>query len=97
MKIQSAIDRYSNEIERVLGVLESHLTTGDHACLVGSTISYADLMWVPWNDLVPSLMGSEYSVAAKFPAFHAWHEKLKSRDGVQKMIAARAAALAENS
>lgn len=59
-KVPSAIDRYANEIKRVLGVLELHLSTTKQSYLVGDTVSYADLMWVPWNSLLPWLLGSEF-------------------------------------
>ncbi|KAH6655959.1 glutathione S-transferase [Truncatella angustata] len=50
-KIKSAIDRYANEIERVIGVLESVLAAKppDAQWLVGDNMTFADMAFVPWN------------------------------------------------
>lgn len=88
--VQSAIDRYANEIERVLGVVELHLESSGHQHLVGNKASYADLMWVPWNDLLFFLMGPEFDYKGKFPKTFDWNERLNARDGVKNMRAAKA-------
>ena len=46
-KIPSAIERYSNEIRRVFGVLDSVLAKQKY--LVGDKVTVADLAFIPWN------------------------------------------------
>ncbi|KAL8996920.1 MAG: hypothetical protein Q9169_003679 [Polycauliona sp. 2 TL-2023] len=54
-KLQSAIERYSNEVKRVLGVLESSLDSKQW--LVGDKCIYADLSFVTWNDRMDMVLG----------------------------------------
>ncbi|VBB71880.1 Putative glutathione S-transferase [Podospora comata] len=78
-KIQSAIDRYSNEIKRVLGVLEIVLSKkGEYEqWLVGDKMTYADMAFVPWNfRLSEVLMQSWDEVFEGTPRVRAWHEKM---------------------
>lgn len=46
--ITSAIERYGNEIRRVLGVIDLHLKTTGQEYLIGSKVTYVDLLFVPW-------------------------------------------------
>ncbi|KAK4169835.1 putative glutathione S-transferase [Cladorrhinum sp. PSN259] len=78
-KIQSAIDRYANEIKRVLGVLETVLSAkpADAQWLVGNKMTYADLSFVPWNfRLSEVLLQSWDEVFEGTPHVRAWHEKM---------------------
>ncbi|RPA98537.1 glutathione S-transferase, partial [Choiromyces venosus 120613-1] len=52
-KIPSAIARYTNEVRRVLGVLDVILK--DKEYLVGGRVSYADLSFISWIWLLESL------------------------------------------
>ncbi|TGO16552.1 hypothetical protein BTUL_0026g00040 [Botrytis tulipae] len=56
-KIQSAIDRYANEIRRVTGVLESVLKTRDW--LVGDKCTCADLCFIAWQRWAPRYGGED--------------------------------------
>jgi len=44
---ESAIERYQNEIKRVLGVIDTHLKETGGEYLVGDKCTYANLAWVP--------------------------------------------------
>ncbi|KAF2167554.1 hypothetical protein M409DRAFT_22359 [Zasmidium cellare ATCC 36951] len=92
--VQSAIDRYGNEIERILGVIELHLATTGQQYLVGNRVSYADLMFVSWNDLLPLLKGADFDYKGKFPKTFEWNERLATRESVQKTRAGKSKAMA---
>ncbi|KAK3989400.1 putative glutathione S-transferase, partial [Cladorrhinum sp. PSN332] len=78
-KIQSAIDRYADEIKRILSVLETVLSAkpADEQWLVGNKMTYADMAFVPWNfRLSEVLMQSWDEVFEGTPHVRAWHEKM---------------------
>ncbi|KAK4500886.1 hypothetical protein PRZ48_009078 [Zasmidium cellare] len=93
-KVPSAIARYDKEIERILGVIELHLETTGQQYLVGGKASYADLMFVTWNDLIPIIKEPGFDFNTKFPATYAWYERLGARESVQKTRAAKSKATA---
>lgn len=79
-KVQSAMDRYSAELKRILGVLESHLsgtaaTGSPREWLVGDKMTYADLAFVTWNNMVDQVLAIGHSCDAlnEFPHVAAWH------------------------
>ncbi|KAF1810789.1 glutathione S-transferase Ure2-like protein [Eremomyces bilateralis CBS 781.70] len=78
--IQSAFDRYINEIRRVSGVLNGVLE--GHQYLVNDTYSYADTAFIPWFDIIPWLAGDAIDLKKDFPNVHAWLNTLKSRPAV---------------
>lgn len=84
--ITSAIERYGTEIKRVLGVIDAHLRKTGQPYLVGDKLSYADLMFVPWNWLLPFLMeeGFEKECEQSMPHYWAWYQKLQERPSVSK-------------
>jgi glutathione S-transferase len=81
--VQSAIDRYANEVRRVLGVLDGVLK--DREWLVGDKMTYADLSFVAYNNLVHWLMKHGESPIDEFPHVKAWHERMTSRPTFQKI------------
>lgn len=89
-KLPSAIERYLNEIQRVLGVLERVLSDqkekyagqgGDGPWLVGNKVSYADIAFVPWQNAIRDVLGDKYS-DENFPAVREWLTKLRARPAV---------------
>jgi glutathione S-transferase len=87
-KLPSAIERYQNEVRRILGVLEGLLEGKEW--LVGDKITYADLAFLPYNDRVEWFLG----VAAEkrfdgIPNVKAWHERMTSRPSWQKCMETR--------
>ncbi|KAI0821290.1 glutathione S-transferase [Irpex lacteus] len=85
-KIPSAIDRYKNEIKRVLGVLESVLSKKEW--LVGNKLTVADISFIPWNDVATGgILGEEFDVSKEYPSVAAWHAKLGERASVKKIRA----------
>ena len=65
-KIQSAIDRYSNEIKRVFGVLDSVLSKQNY--LVGNKVTVADLSFIPYNSSVVNWMIPDIDIEGNYPA-----------------------------
>lgn len=91
--LNSAIDRYSNEIKRVIGVLDAHLKRNGTGWLVGDKCTYADLAFVPWDMMLGFLMGDEaQKVMDAAPDFKKWHEALMARPAVAKVAKDKAAA-----
>jgi glutathione S-transferase len=78
-KIPSAIERYANEIKRVLGVLDGVLAAkpADARWLVGGKMTFADMAFVPWNfRLSEVLLQSWDEVWEGMPHVRAWHERM---------------------
>ncbi|KAF2477673.1 glutathione S-transferase [Lindgomyces ingoldianus] len=91
-KVPSAVERYTKEINRVTGVVEGHLsgrktdTSTGGPWLVGDKFSYADLAWIPWQDLTARMMPKEAFNADDFPAVKEWMDKMTSRPAVKKVM-----------
>ena len=67
-KIPSAIERYSDEIRRVFGVLDSVLAKQKY--LVGDKLTVADLAFIPWNEVVLArLIPDANAEKINYPAF----------------------------
>ena len=78
-KIPSVIERFANEIKRVLGVLEIVLSAkpADAQWLVGDKMTFADMAFVPWNfRLADVLMQPWDDIWDGFPHVRAWHERM---------------------
>lgn len=95
-KLPSAVERYTNEMHRVLGVIDAHLSRTGKPFLVGDKVCYADLMFVPWNNglLIGLLTGenSKKDWQEKYPKAWEWHQKLIAMPSVRKMEEAKAKA-----
>ncbi|KAK3906986.1 glutathione S-transferase [Staphylotrichum tortipilum] len=92
-KVQSAVERYVNEVKRVTGVVEGHLArqkaehgakeSFDGPWLVGNKLSYVDFAFVPWQ-LAASKIFPEYGFDnAEFPLVTEWVAKLNARESVK--------------
>jgi glutathione S-transferase len=84
----SAIERYGNEIKRILSVIDLHLTKTNQPYLVGDKVSYADLMFVPWNAMTGFLMdeGFDQEWKTNYPKCYEWNQKLIARPAVKKVL-----------
>jgi glutathione S-transferase len=93
-KVESAVDRYANEIKRVTGVLEGHLKAqkekagagSDGPWLVGDKMSYADIAWVPWQYLASKLIPDDKFDAEEFPVVKEWIGRLAAKEGIKKVL-----------
>lgn len=91
-----AIERYAKESKRILGVLELQLSggvkkTGEREWLIGDKCSYADLLFVPWNNALGFIFtGAPEDVKLdfekEFPKVYAWHQRMLARPAVAKAL-----------
>lgn len=78
-KIPSAIERYSNEIKRVISVIDGVLAAkpADQQWLVGNKMTFADMAFAPWDfRLTEVLLQTPDQVWENAPHARAWHEKM---------------------
>ncbi|KAI9657255.1 MAG: glutathione S- transferase, nitrogen catabolite repression regulator [Alyxoria varia] len=94
--VQSAIDRYANEVKRVVGVLDRALKDNGTGWLVGDKCTYADVAFVSWNSIIPFLWPEEgQNVVDAHPNFKKWHEALMARPAIAKVLQDRAESMAK--
>lgn len=83
--VQSAIDRYVNEIRRVSGVLNRALE--GKVWLVGEKYSYADVVFVSWYEAVTQkVITGLIDIPREFANLHAWLERIKARPAIAKAL-----------
>lgn len=97
--LTSCLDRYGDEIRRVLGVIDSHLKKQGTQYLIGDKVTYADLAFVPWHWLLmyaPHMMGEDFEKEwqQKYPKCWLWNQQLMERDAVKKVRDERMDAIA---
>ncbi|KAK7966228.1 uncharacterized protein PG986_000505 [Apiospora aurea] len=74
-RVPTAIDRYTKQVTRVLGVLEGWLD--GRKWLVGDKMTFADMAWASWNDRVDTALGvPEPHKFDGFPDIKAWHDRM---------------------
>jgi glutathione S-transferase len=87
-KLPSAIERYTNEIDRVISVLELGLKANGTGWLVGGKCTFADLSFVTWNLVGEGLLaelGRSDGLKEKYPQYAAWMKRLEERDDVRNI------------
>jgi GSH-dependent disulfide-bond oxidoreductase len=84
-KIAYAIERYTNEVNRLFGVMNTRLTA--HEFLAGR-YSIADMACVGWVRLAER-MGQDLT---QFPDLKRWFETIRARPAVKRAFAIRVAA-----
>lgn len=80
-QIPYAIERYTNEVNRLYGVLERQLKDG--RAFVAGKYSIADMAIFPW--VVP--FAAQGQSLDAFPSVKAWFERMQARKGVQRGLA----------
>ncbi|KAK6854055.1 glutathione S-transferase [Apiospora arundinis] len=93
--IPTVLQHYTDEVKRVLGVLELHLSRTGRAYLVGDRVTYADLMFAPFHNVLCSvIMYPEFEAEwrADFPHCYEWHQCLMQRPKVRDVFKRRAEA-----
>ncbi|GES64062.1 glutathione S-transferase [Aspergillus terreus] len=93
--VQSAKDRYLNEIRRVSGVLDGVLAKSEY--LVGGRYSFVDAAFMPWYQIVPRLTGDAIDLDKDFPNLNAWLQRVQARPAVAKALKDREEAIANQS
>ncbi|KAE8151596.1 glutathione S-transferase [Aspergillus avenaceus] len=83
-KIPSVIERYQNEVHRVLGVLNTVLD--GKTWLVGDKCTFADLAYLPWNSRLNMVLQTAVGVDPldAYPNVQAWQRRMESRDSWKK-------------
>ncbi|KAJ5110085.1 hypothetical protein N7532_002730 [Penicillium argentinense] len=92
---QAAIERYAKEVYRVTGVLDKELS--ERQWLVGGKCTYADLVFLPWQDMVSWMMGDgwdEGEFARQFPFVTAWVARMKQLPEVAQVLFEKQQAMA---
>ncbi|KAL9107857.1 MAG: hypothetical protein Q9227_007275 [Pyrenula ochraceoflavens] len=85
-KVESAIERYANEMERIFGVLDSSLEHSDW--LVGDKCTFADLSFATWSHISKGLMqelGRSASME-KFPRYNRWLKTIEEMEPVKECL-----------
>jgi glutathione S-transferase len=95
-QLPSAIERYVNEVNRVVGVLEGWLAKqkqeyGDSASsggpwLVGNKYSYADIAFVQWQRVIGMVTTKDQYDLDKFPHVKEWLGKMTSREAIKTAL-----------
>jgi glutathione S-transferase len=98
-KLPSAVERYTKEINRVMGVLEAHLkrekekhSGGDGPWLVGGKLSYADISFVSWHETIKMFTSKEELDEANYPLVKEWIANMVSRPKIKSVLEASVAA-----
>lgn len=85
-RIPSAIERYSNEVKRVIGVIDSHLVKQGTDYLVGDKCTYADLMFIPYFRALSNIMAPEID-QTQWEAHSAWLDRISNRPAAARVLA----------
>lgn len=80
-KVPYAINRYTGEAKRLLGVLETQLSK--HAYVAGEDYTIADMAIYPWINTLRTFYQQAELLADK-PHITAWFDKVGARPAVQK-------------
>ncbi|KAI0195436.1 glutathione S-transferase [Astrocystis sublimbata] len=78
-KVPAAIERYTNELHRVLGVLEIALSNrpDDAQWLVGDKMTFADMAFMPWIFRLSEVLSLPWDEVWKdTPRVRAWHKRM---------------------
>lgn len=98
-KLPSAIERYQKEVERVVGVIDTHLSRNKLEYLVADKenskgkFTFADLSFVPWGSATQWLTGRDLFEGGKYPAYKAWLDLVMAQSGVKKGLELKAEAM----
>jgi len=94
-KVPSAVERYKNEIKRVVAVRDNFLRLNKAKYLVGGRLSYADISFVMWDAIISFVFTEgEVDWEKTYPDWFAWHQRLVAVPGVKKALDDRTAAKA---
>jgi glutathione S-transferase len=84
------IERFEKEAKRVTGVIDAHLKKTGTKYLVGDTVTYADISFIPWYKIFTFMPIEGWKPEEELPHFGAWIKALNERPAVQKVYAMEA-------
>ncbi|MEZ5842843.1 MAG: glutathione S-transferase N-terminal domain-containing protein [Hyphomicrobiaceae bacterium] len=79
-QIRYAVDRYTNEVNRLYGVLEKRLAGREFVC---GDYSIADMAIFPWA----RLWGRQGQDISEFPLMRAWLDRIAARPATERALA----------
>ncbi len=79
-----ALNRYTNEAKRLLGVLNERLKEREY--LVGNQFTMADIATFPWINALDFYEGKDHLDYGSFAAIQPWVDRCMARPGVQRGI-----------
>lgn len=88
--VQSALDRYEWTIKCTISTLNECLRTTGKSYLAGDKVTFADLVFVVTNELVPQFVPG-YDPSEEYPHYAKWNSALAARPSFKKIAADRAA------
>jgi glutathione S-transferase len=91
-KVDSAKERYINEVRRVTGVLDKYLQNREY--LFGDKFTYVDAAFVPWYQIIPGITGDAIDLEKDFPNVDAWLKRLHALPAIAKGLKDQEAAMA---
>lgn len=84
-KIPSVLERYTNEMLRVNGVIDLHLGKTGTEYLVGEKCTYADLMFVPYARALAIIIVPRIDTTVN-KRYMEWIERQFARPAVKKVL-----------
>lgn len=91
--IESAIQRYVNEIKRVSKVLDRWLEKREW--LVGDKLTFADLAFIPWQNAAQKFFSEEGFDQNEFPHVRRWLNRMNERPIVKDLAEKQEQAMKE--
>lgn len=92
-QLPSAIERYSKEVNRVTGVLETQLSQqkekypdGDGPWLVGNKKTYADISFIMWHIVIQAIIDKEAFDEDDYPNVKQWITKMRESEPTKKVL-----------
>lgn len=94
-KVPSAVERYEKEVHRVTSLLDEHLkqqhesgaSGADGPWMVGGKLSYADLVFLPWQCIIVGVLGKlgRWN-EEKYPFVKEWMGRMMKREGIKRVM-----------
>ena len=84
--VQHGCNHHTNsplQIERVVGVLDGVLAKQKY--LVGDKPTIADFAFIPWDQMIPWLLGGSSVSLDKYTNFKRWNDEMAARPAVKKV------------
>jgi len=84
--VPEAKKRYAEQFIRVIQVLDSILEGKEY--LVGNKLSYADLVFVPWDYVIEKRVPevwNQFNIETNYPNFTTWNNRMAALSSVKKV------------